>query len=119
MTTIYENLNNLDVLELRAGSDKVLTVTCYQEDGVNLLNITGGTFVWKLCPYGQFDMNVLTIAGVIVVPEELSKFTVTISKADTLSLSGKYTQQIEVTDNSGQTFTVGQGDVIIFPRITD
>jgi len=116
MTTIYENLNNIEDLELRAGSDKVLTFLCYQEDGVNLLNITGGTASWRLCPYGEFSVNVLTIAGYI---ETANTFSVTITPQDTESLSGKYIQQVIITDFSGNTFIPGQGIVIIFPKISD
>jgi len=116
MTTVYENLNNMEELELRAGSDKVLTFSCYQSDGVNPLNITGGSLSWKLCPYGQFGINVLTIAGII---ETASTFSVTIAPSDTSSLSGKYIQQVEITDYYGNTFTPGQGIVLIFPKISD
>ena len=116
MTTAYENLNNMDELELRAGSDKVLTFVCYQEDGVNLLNITGGTLSWMLCPYGEFGVNVLTIEGVI---EDANTFSVTIAPSDTASLGGKYIQQVSITDFSGSDFIPGQGIVLIFPKISD
>lgn len=116
MATIYENLNNIPDLELRAGSDKVLTFVFYQENGVDLLSVAGGSVSWRICPYGEFNINILTIAG---SPLDANTYSVTIVPADTELLSGKYTQQLVVVDFDGHEFVPGQGNVIIFPKIVD
>jgi len=116
MTTVYEELNNIPEMMIRAGSTKVLTFVCYQEDGVNLLNITGGTPSWRLCPYGEFGVNVLTIQGVFT---DNNTFSVTISPSDTETLSGKYIQQVIITDFDLNEFIPGQGITVIFPKIVD
>jgi len=115
-TTIYDELNNIPEIMLRAGSNKVLTFVCYQEDGVNLLNVTGGSLSWRLCPYGEFSVNVLTIQGVF---EDSNTFSVTINPSDTEFLNGKYIQQLIITDFDEHEFIPGQGNVIIFPKIVD
>ena len=116
MTTAYESLNNMEELLLRAGSDKILTFVCYQENGIDLLTVAGGSAEWRLCPYGEFDVNTLTIAGSFT---DANTFTVTITAALTALLSGKFTQQVIITDFSGSTFVPGQGIVFIFPKILD
>ena len=49
-----------------------------------------------------------------VVPE-IDYFSVTLEASDTVNLSGKYIQQLIVTDSTGKTFIPGQGTVIISP----
>ena len=114
MTTSFLLLNNMPEMGFMAGSDKVYTYTCYQEDGVNLLDITSGTVVWRLCPYGQFDVVSLQISGVITTA---NTFTITVPSASTLTMGGKYIQQIEITDFFGNNFIPGQGELLIFPAI--
>jgi hypothetical protein len=113
MTTAYDRLNNLPELSFIAGTDKVLTFTCYDEDS-SLLDITGGTVLWYLCPFGQYGVNILTVSGVVATA---NTFTVTLTAVDTLSLSGKYIQQVVITDFDGYTFRPGQGIVLILPAI--
>jgi hypothetical protein len=113
-TTIYDTINNLEDLIFIGGTDKVLTFTAYQTDGINLLDVISGSVTWFLCSYGEFSHNVLEIAGVITGDHT---FTVTIPAASTLALSGKFIQQVSIIDFSGNTFRPGQGTVIISPAI--
>jgi hypothetical protein len=113
-TTSYDTLNNLDDLVLIGGTDKLLTFIAYHEDGVNLLNITGGSAEWRLCPYGEFSVNILHVHGTIATA---NTFTIQLTAAQTLTLAGKYIQQTIITDFYGKTFRPGQGVVLILPAI--
>jgi len=66
MTTAYETLNNIPEFSMIGGSDKLLTFTCYEYDGVNQLNIQTGSATWRLCPYGEASINILEKEGVLV-----------------------------------------------------
>ena len=44
-----------------------------------------------------------------------SVFTVELSEVNTIDLSGKYIQQLIITDSSGNIFKPGQGNIIILP----
>jgi len=112
----YDILNNLEEKSFIAGTDQLYTFVCYQSDGVNLLSIAGGSATWKLCPYGEFGINTITKTGSII---DANSFTVTLDSSDTISLSGKYIQQVSVTDFYGDTFAPGQGIILIFPVISD
>ena len=116
MTTSYDILNNLEEKSFIGGTDQLYTFVCYQADGANLLDISGGSAEWKLCPYGEFNVNILTKAGVLT---DANTFTVTLNASDTLTLNGKYVQQVSVTDFYGNTFIAGQGTILIFPAISD
>ena len=117
MTTSYDTLNNLPDLVFIGGTDKVLTFACFESNGLNPLNITGGSIAWYLCPFGQFTINTLTKTGSINSPGTLGTFTVTLDTADTIVLRGKFIQQVIITDYIGNTFRPGQGIVLIQPAI--
>jgi hypothetical protein len=118
MTTSYDTLNYLPEIAFIAGTDKVLTFSCFNESGMPL-NIGGGLVHWKLCPYGSFSIETLDLFspsdGVSITGA--STFAVTISASDTLFLSGKYIQQIIITDSTNKTFRPAQGTLIIQPAI--
>jgi hypothetical protein len=111
--TSYDSLNNIPETSFIAGTDKVFTFTCYNENG-GLLDISSGTSQWLLCPAGDFGQPVLIKEGAVV---DANNISVTISAEETLSLSGKYIQQIIITDFYGATYRPGQGSVIILPAI--
>jgi len=123
--TVYDELNNIPDRSWMAGSDKVLTFSCYESDGVNKLSIETGQVEWRLCPYGEFSINVLTkstetspIPGItILAGSPPYQFEVAISGSETASLSGKYIQQVVITDFFGNTVVPGQGTVVILPLI--
>jgi hypothetical protein len=112
MVNSYDSLNNLSEISFVAGTEKLLTFTVYNEDGVTLLNISSGSATWKLCQYGEFQTTILTKTGTVI---NANQFTVLLDPVDTETLSGKYIQQIIVIDNSGKTFVPGQGIIIISP----
>ena len=87
----YDKLNSLKEISMIAGSDKVLEFSVYAEDQISPLNIVGGSVIWRLCPYGAFEIKVLEKSGTIT---GTNTFTITLIESDTLSLSGKYTPLI-------------------------
>ena len=111
---VYDTINSLEEISFIAGSDQVLTFNCLAENGLDPLNIGGGPVYWRLCPFGSPTIETLNIAGNIT---DTDTFTVTLTTADTLSLSGKYIQQIIITDSAGDTFRPSQGTVVIAPAI--
>jgi len=72
-TNTYDILNNIADLPLIGGSDKLLTFTCYESDGVNPLNIQTGSATWRLCPYGEPSINILEKEGVLVPQPPVSE----------------------------------------------
>ena len=95
------------------GTHKTLDFVLYDEYE-SPLAVAGGTLVWLLCPYGEFNQPVLQKSGVI---SDTYMFTVTLTSSDTLALSGKYIQQVVVTDSLGDTYRPAQGNIIISPAI--
>ena len=110
----YDTLNNLQEISFIAGSSKLLTFECYMQDGINPLNISNGYAKWVLCPYGEYDVSILEKEGILITA---NSFTVQLNSTDSLSLSGKYIQQITVMDSAGNIFKPGQGVVIVLPGI--
>jgi hypothetical protein len=117
MTTVYDTMNNLPDISFIGGTDKVFTFTCYKENGLDLLKISGGgTATWLLCPYGGFGTRTLEITGDINTD---NSFDVVIPAASTLALRGKFIQQVTIIDYYGNTYRPGQGLVIILPAIPE
>ena len=110
----YDTLNNLQEISFIAGSSKVLTFACFEEDTTDPLDISNGTAVWVLCPYGEYDSRVIEKVGNII---STNSFTVQLNSTDTLYLSGKYMQQVILTDSYGNVTRPAQGEVIILPAI--
>lgn len=112
--TSYSDINSLNEFSMIAGTNYTLTFTVYDSDGVNLLDLTGSTIKWVICPFGQSDYTVLQKTGVIT---GTGVFTVSLVGTDTATLSGKYVQQPVITDFIGNIFRPAQGTVLILPRI--
>jgi hypothetical protein len=115
----FDSLNNLDDLSFVAGTDKTLTFSVYEEDGVTPLNINSGSALWRICLYGEFKTTIFEKAGSV----SGTTITVGLTSSDTLSINSsnipkKFIQQIIVTDNDGKVFIPGQGSVIISPSIS-
>ena len=111
--TKYDELFTLPELSFIGGTDKVLTFTAYDDAGA-LLNLTGATVQWTVCPFGIYNYPVIVKDGVIAT---VNTFTVSLLAADTQYLAGKYIQQVTINDFSGNTFRPGQGTIIILPAI--
>lgn len=115
MTTSYNNLYTLPEISFIGGTDKILTFTAYQENETTLLDISSGSIEWLLSHYDMSDDIVLSKTGLLT---SANTFTVTLDYDDTVSLSGRFTQQVIVTDFSGNVFRVAQGTIIIMPVIS-
>lgn len=113
-------LTRLDVYNLAdfsfiAGTEYTLSYTVYQDNGVVPLDISSGTAKLFISPLGQPEYVVLEKNGVISGTPGV--FTVTLSLADTQSLSGKYIQQPVIYDFAAKEYRLGQGQFTVIPRI--
>jgi hypothetical protein len=109
----YSSINTLEEFSFVAGTEYTLSFSVVDDNG-NSVSLNGGSVVWYLCPYGQTDYDAATVTGTIT---GTNTFTVVIPSAATLSLSGKYLQQPQVTDWTGKPFRPSQGVITIIPRI--
>lgn len=114
MTTSFNTLYILPEISFIGGTDKALTFTVYQEDEITLLDISSGSIEWLLSRYDMSEDIVLTKTGLLTTA---NIFTVTLDHDDTVLLSGKFTQQIVITDFSGNIFRPVQGTIVILPAI--
>jgi hypothetical protein len=112
MTIEYSSIFNLNNISLIQGSDKTLTFTVYQSDGTTLQDINGSLIDCYLCPYGSSEYVAVQKTGTIVTD---NTFTISLLRTDQAGLSGKYFQQIKITDYAGSVFRAAQGIVIILP----
>ena len=115
MEISYETLNSLGEQPLIAGSNFTMTFNIYDDSG-SPLDISSGTAKWTLCPFGQPSYAVLTKTGTIPSGNHY-QFSVTLTTADTKSLSGKYIQQPILVDFSSEEYRVAQGVILFLPRI--
>ena len=112
MISTYDAANYLPDTWMYAGSSKVLTYECVEEDGITQLTISNGSAKLLLCPWGEPEITSLEKTGVINTSHS---FTVSLEAADTVALSGKYQQQAWVVDTTGNKFCAGQGSFLVFP----
>jgi len=110
INTIYDSLDVFCPLMFTAGINKSLHFTAYNADGT-LWNISGATIHWYLCRYGETNTKILDIEGVL---DGANAFYVYLTPEDTLTLYGKYVQQVKITIGDG-TWRLGQGIVIVSP----
>lgn len=108
----YSQINSMEEFGFIAGTPFTLYFTIYEQDGVTLLDMGGGTFKWVLSPYGQ-NYNVLEVEGVITGVGEAS---VQLTTSHTESLSGKYIHQPVIVSFSQEEYRPSQGVVLIIPR---
>ncbi|MCK9371388.1 hypothetical protein M0R04_15850 [Candidatus Dojkabacteria bacterium] len=96
-----------------AGSRKTMVFDVYDESG-SLLNISGAKVVF--CPYGEYSTTSLEKTGTV---NPATRFTITFTPEDTISLSGVYSFQTIVVDTSGNRFRDCEGDMVISPAIRE
>lgn len=112
--TSYTDINSLDEFSIISGGTFTLEFTVYEEDTVNLLDLSGATILWVVSPYGQEDYNVIQKSGTVT---GTGTFSVVLSPSDTEGLSGKYIHQPIITDFSGNIYRPAQGTILIIPQI--
>jgi hypothetical protein len=88
----FDALNSFCDLSFVAGTEKTLTFPVYEDDGVTPLDISSGSAIWRICPYGEFKTTVLTKEA--TKPTNYS-FSVGLTESDTLSIS----RHLETTSN--------------------
>lgn len=112
--------NNLRVLKF--------TVTDADSSPVVPLNLTGYTVQWAMSRFlssGAYSTTpVLTKdnaskGGVVVTDAANGKVTVTIAETDTVSLSGKFYQELEVVDGVGNATVVATGNLTINKNVVN
>lgn len=97
-----------------SGDDKSIVFTCYEEDGVTTVNVSGATAVtWALGtgPSATPTLTKTLAAGQIAVSGSLA--TVTLDAIDTAALSGKCYHELQLIDDAGDTFTGAKGYITI------
>lgn len=112
----YGSLNSLEEFSFIAGNTFYLDYSVYDETGTPI-DLSATTWVWKMSPYGRTDYTVLTKtqpSGITSPTAYMNR--VTLSPSDTISLHGKYIQQITVTSGCA-TYKPAQGVITILPAI--
>jgi len=110
----FSTLNSLDEFSFIAGNTYTLEFTVFEENGITPVDLSGATIVWTLCPYGQPTYSVLQKTGSIT---GANTFSVSLTAANTLSLSGKYIHQPVITSFAGSVYRPAQGVVLILPAV--
>jgi hypothetical protein len=118
MTNTFDCLivNDLPEISFIGGAEQTLEFNIYDDNGLPI-NVVGSVCSWRLSPYGNAGYTTLSILGV-TSGSQASKYTVTVSGSNTLSLEGKYIQQPKIIDIAGVEYRPSQGIVTIIPRIT-
>jgi hypothetical protein len=110
MSNPFVSLNTLEETYFIAGTEFIFTFTAYDNSG-SLLDLTGGSAVWRMAWMGQPDQALVTKTGSFI---DSSSFQVLLEESDTQYLStGKYIQQPIITDSEGYVFKPGQGIITI------
>lgn len=98
-----------------AGDTKTLSISVQNSAG-NAQDITGATFNWALKIATGNRRTLLTKSssdGITITNATAGTLTVAIVTADTRSLKGTYTHELEMTDSAGNISTVLTGTVTI------
>lgn len=112
MTLEYSDVYALAEMSFIAGNDYTLFFKITDENG-NPGNVSGASFVWYLADFDQRAEPQLTYPGEIIAADEIK---VVIPSEDTLNLSGRFVQQISISE-SGKQYRPLQGIVVILPAI--
>ena len=111
--TLYEAYEDshtrFDDILFIGGSDYPIEFPVYNSSGAQQ-DLTSYSGTWFLSPYGQPEIPILEL------PCDMAgnySFIITIPKSVTLSLSGAYTHQLEITDSTGKSTRVGEGTIVI------
>ena len=113
---LYANINVLEPVSFIAGTEYIFTYTVYENDGISPVDISAATVFLSVCPYGRPDYESIYKAGVLT--GNPGEFTVTLEYDDTKSLQGKFIQQPVLIDFFAKQYRLGQGEILILPRIT-
>lgn len=110
--TSFDEINNLETIEMIGGDYQLLTINVSDGDGLPV-DITTGTNKLIISPYGIPTNVSLEKVGTVT---DTNQFTVDLELDDTKDLSGTYLYQLSHTDFLGKEFR-RQGLMIIAPRI--
>jgi hypothetical protein len=111
--TDYCLLTSISEMAITAGATTTEIFTLYDEYGANPISISSGTLV--LCPYGKISEG--DISASFNGTPSTNTISFVLSSSITANLSGKYIQQITITDTFGNVFVPAQGTILIQPAI--
>lgn len=106
-------------IEIIAGDTATIPYQALKQNGdiVNL-GLSGTEIEWKLSPYNELGVVVLTKklseSQVVLSTDGVDCFNVTLYPADTQNLSGMFTYQIIITDPNGAVNRRVQGNIHIW-----
>ena len=101
-----------------AGDAKTLVVTV-RDLASALVNLTGATASFALAPSvaGPATLTKSTAAGITLTDPVNGEMEIALDPADSLTLSGSYYYEAEVTDSVGRVGTVCFGNITIRPSL--
>ena len=117
MTTSFQIIgaNNLPDMEMYAGDEQDLAYNVYDDNSASsLIDLNGATCYVNIFRYGDPSYTVNTLNGSIA-GSPLGLFTVTLTSACSISMSGNYTQQVVVVDYTSKKHIPAQGKIIVYP----
>ncbi|HSF94778.1 MAG TPA: hypothetical protein VLA52_07105 [Thermohalobaculum sp.] len=122
--------HNIQNFDYHAGDNKPLDFTVYDEDPANPgqpdlaspVDLTGATIRWALSAFATDAAPLLTkttALGITITDAAAGKFRVSLDKADTVALNGKYYHEAEVLTAGAADDTVATGTVTVAPTVLD
>ena len=108
------NIFNLSEMAFIAGEDQEITFNVYTSASV-AVDLSGGTITWYLTRYGDSNA-VLSLAGTLS-GSPVNQIMVKVADTDTITLAGKYLQQLKIVEASGSVIRPSQGLVFISQAI--
>ena len=106
---------NLAEISFIGGEDEELTFNVYTSASV-VVDLSGATITWYLARLGESDAT-LTLSGTLS-GSPTNQIMVKVADTDTVSLSGKFVQQLKIVEASGSAIRPSQGLVNISQAIT-
>ena len=111
--------NNLETVEMIAGSNRTLVYDLYQADNTPIAVEAVSSFTVKIFRYGDPSNVFISESGSPIASGDDNRFTVFISGSASQGLSGGvYQQQVVIRDNFNQHYIPAQGKIIIFPGVS-
>jgi len=114
MAYALPSINELADIQFIAGTEQELTFLIYTSASATK-NITASTCTWEMARYGSGN-SILTKTAV-VSGSPINGMVVTLTTADTESLSGKFIHQPVITDGD-TSYRPSQGIIQIYARIS-
>jgi len=109
----YTDAYNLSEIGFISGSSRDIEFTIYNESGTTLQYVWGCFANWKLY-YFEEELDNPIVEKTVYMQDDNS-FLIPLLASDTQGLSGKFAQEISITDFSGKRHQGGTGILYILP----